>query len=401
MSETSSFYQILTPFPATQNLCDLSFYAPVPKDWYIAVADVKGSTIAVTQGRYKDVNVVSSSAIIAVLNQAEREKIAYVFGGDGATFLFPPEFLFPISCALHGARVMAQDQFSLDMRAGIVPVSDLLKENSPVLVAKSEIAPGVFQTALAGEGVSRAEVLVKDKVLGPGYDIDALFPKSEMEKHPPNFEGLECRWKPLQARNGLNISLIVSSRLKAQEDSAKLYESILTKIHAVCGHKDAWKPVSVEQLEPTGNPAKLLSEWRVRTHNAETLQKLGYLARAYLLTLVGKICFLFGWKAGHFDGKTYKQETATHSDYIKFDNALRMIMDITPEQKRQIDDYLKTLLQDKKITYGIHESSSALMTCLVFDYQNEHFHFIDGSDGGYSFAARQMKDQAKDAFNAL
>ena len=34
------------------------------------------------------------------------------------------------------------------------------------------------------------------------------------------------------------------------------------------------------------------------------------------------------------------------------------------------------------------------MTCLVFDLTSaEHVHFIDGADGGFALAARQLKEQ--------
>jgi hypothetical protein len=33
------------------------------------------------------------------------------------------------------------------------------------------------------------------------------------------------------------------------------------------------------------------------------------------------------------------------------------------------------------------------MTCLVFSLAGDHVHFIDGADGGYALAAKQMKQQ--------
>ena len=49
------------------------------------------------------------------------------------------------------------------------------------------------------------------------------------------------------------------------------------------------------------------------------------------------------------------------------------------------------------IAYGLHEADSALMTCLVFNLtDSEHVHFIDGADGGFAMAARQLKQQLAD-----
>ena len=35
------------------------------------------------------------------------------------------------------------------------------------------------------------------------------------------------------------------------------------------------------------------------------------------------------------------------------------------------------------------------MTCLVFGYDNRHVHFVDGAEGGYAMAARELKQRLK------
>ncbi|PIU96760.1 MAG: hypothetical protein CO017_08860 [Zetaproteobacteria bacterium CG_4_8_14_3_um_filter_59_5] len=45
------------------------------------------------------------------------------------------------------------------------------------------------------------------------------------------------------------------------------------------------------------------------------------------------------------------------------------------------------------IVFGMHVSSSALITCIVSDYDQQHVHFLDGANGGYEMAAQQMKKQ--------
>jgi len=49
----------------------------------------------------------------------------------------------------------------------------------------------------------------------------------------------------------------------------------------------------------------------------------------------------------------------------------------------------------------MHEADSAMMTCLLFSLeQSKHVHFIDGSNGGFAIAARQLKQQIKDIATA-
>jgi hypothetical protein len=37
----------------------------------------------------------------------------------------------------------------------------------------------------------------------------------------------------------------------------------------------------------------------------------------------------------------------------------------------------------------------ALITCLIFNRNDKHLHFIDGARGGYGAAAKAMKEQMK------
>jgi len=79
-----------------------------------------------------------------------------------------------------------------------------------VRVAKMEIAPGVYQASLSGEGIGLAEKLVKAKEGRQFHDIEVLFSPKVLASKPPDFRGLECRWQPLHSRNGFDVSVIAS-----------------------------------------------------------------------------------------------------------------------------------------------------------------------------------------------
>lgn len=117
---------------------------------------------------------------------------------------------------------------------------------------------------------------------------------------------------------------------------------------------------------------------------------------AFILAQRGLRCFLhrIGGKAGAYDAPAYKQELITNSDFRRFDDMLRLVLDCSVEQVAALEESLKTLRLGGGIAYGLQVADTALMTCLVFNLEkSEHVHFIDGGDGGFAIAAKQLKAQ--------
>jgi hypothetical protein len=376
---------------------DITAHIAVPDDWLVAIADIENSTAAIAEGRYKDVNTVTSCAIVAVRNAVGRDQVAYTHGGDGATFLLPPSLTLAVCSALYGVQKMAIESFGLTLRAGIVGVAELREKGSPVSVAKIMTGPVQQQAAISGPGIALAERLIKDRSLSAPYRLTMRFTEGELAATPPSFEGFECRWKPLGNRNGMNISLIVLANPARDQDTAALYGDVLQAILRICGRQEDWRPVSVQQLALSGNIGGTVAESGARAFGRGKIFRFLYQLKTLLLLHIATLCFRFGLKIGDFDGATFRTRTVENSDYIKFDSGLKMVMDISHRHKDDLVAYLEKLFHDGTLFYGLHESSSAMMTCLITDHDRNHFHFIDGSGGGYSLAAKSMKEQVKAA----
>ena len=87
-----------------------------------------------------------------------------------------------------------------------------------------------------------------------------------------------------------------------------------------------------------------------------------------------------------------------HADYQKYDDTLRVTIDCTNQQRERIESYLNDQYEKGVLLYGTHGSKSALMTCFLETLRDgEHFHFVDGSDGGYTMAAKKLKERKKAA----
>ena len=114
----AGFFASIEPFDAFEEVFTPARYQPLPSGWLLAMCDIQGSTSGIARGRYKEINMVGASAVIAVLNSVTGADLPYVFGGDGATFGIPPDLATPVAEALRGTQVMAREAFGLTLRAG-------------------------------------------------------------------------------------------------------------------------------------------------------------------------------------------------------------------------------------------------------------------------------------------
>jgi len=90
-----------------------------------------------------------------------------------------------------------------------------------------------------------------------------------------------------------------------------------------------------------------------------------------------------------------------NTDHLKFDEALRMVVDMPTEEADHLTSWLEIQKKAGLLFYGVHRSDSALITCMINSYESDHLHFVDGADGGYALAAKCMKAQMKMAYTML
>jgi len=82
-----------------------------------------------------------------------------------------------------------------------------------------------------------------------------------------------------------------------------------------------------------------------------------------------------------------------NNDFRKFDETLRMVLDVSDHELSRVSAMLEAERGQGTLAYGTHRAGAALITCLVKSYHGEHLHFVDGADGGYALAAKQLKQQ--------
>ncbi|HEY6725515.1 MAG TPA: DUF3095 domain-containing protein [Polyangiaceae bacterium] len=384
--EDEQFYARLTPLERFADVTDLTNYAPAPETWLVVVTDVRGSTRAIEAGRYRDVNALGVASIIGVKNALEDLEIPFVFGGDGATLLVPGSRRQAVESALRGARQLAAEAFSLELRTSLVPVAELRAAGHMPGVARLRSGPHTVLAMLAGSAFAVAEAWVKDATRGLAYQVSAEGDSTV------DFEGFECRWRPIPARRGSMTCLLVAALAADEAEQVATYQRVLGALQAIVDPHQA-RPVTAAGLQLTPSTGDFSVEARIRSKASagEGFSRAERSARKQ--NTVGRVLTTLGVRAFGFDAKKYRSEVAENTDFRKFDATLRMVLDLTEQERSELLALLEREREAGLVVYGTHQASAALMTCLVRSYDGDHLHFIDGADGGYALAAKQMKSQ--------
>lgn len=154
ISSTGDFYQRLISFSEFSDFTDEHHFCAVPADWTVIISDVKGSTRAIEEGRYKDVNTIGAATISTVEERVKRD-FPYVFGGDGATLLLAPRDVEAALDALCGLRRLAKENFDIELRIGSVLAKEVYDRGGKILVGKHELAAGKCIAVFRGGGLQR------------------------------------------------------------------------------------------------------------------------------------------------------------------------------------------------------------------------------------------------------
>jgi hypothetical protein len=382
-------YDFYAELPALDKFIDLANpdnYHDAPDDWYVLVSDITGSTKAIAAGRYKEVNLLGASSIIAVLNAINFRAIPFVFGGDGASLLVPPDCLQQGRTALIGVRNLARSGFGMELRVGAVPV-ETIKKKYPLKVAKFQLTSTYSQASFMGGGITYAADLLK---------ANSLYQFAAVNDHiPANLEGLECRWQEVQNTQGQTLSLIIQAVASGGETNEAVYGEVLQEIAHIYRDVETYHPIATAALQLTFNPRKLFAEIKARAASNSLWHRFLYLLKILLENLLGVIFMKFGWKVGGVDWGKYRIEVQTASDYQKLDDMLRMVIASNPEHTQKLIEYLDKRSRNGQLVYGMHISDRALLTCLILDRRDQHFHLVDGANGGYTVAAEELKEKLR------
>lgn len=381
--KSEAFYQNLNILPSFRDVSSYELYTSLPEDWYVALADIRGSTDAIRLGKYKEVNMAGASIIAALNNFYEKDNLLpYLFGGDGSLLALPNEDIQKVRGIMAFCKKAVKDAYGLEMATGLISMKELRGKGHNISVARLRLSDIIDQTIFWGSGVTFAEDYIKEN--------DTL---EGVEPIEADFSGLECRWSQVPSDKDEVAAYIIQAFGDDNEESVDIYEECFRKIDSIYGTDEAFHPIREDALEMTTNPLLLGIEWKLRTQPPSFKKKVKHAAMMIFQLITGLYLMRFKKKTSDTDWGDYKPDLVRHADYKKFGDGLRFVATGTVQQRMDLTEFLDEMFQKKKVAYGVHPSFAAMVTCYVRNYQSNHIHFVDGTDGGYAKASQELKNR--------
>jgi DUF3095 family protein len=372
-----TFYGGITVFRGFTKLMEPQLYSPLPDDWTVGVADIVESTKAIAARRYKAVNMAGAAVIASVTNALEGREFPFVFGGDGASFAVGPDDLERAREALAATATWVREDLDLVMRVALVPLRAIRAEGLDVRVARFGPSANLSYAMFSGGGLGWAEAAMKRGA----FAVQPAPPGTQ-----PDLSGLSCRFEEIPAARGLILSVLVVPAAKADPLAfRKVIEDIIDLVER---SPDAGRPV------PSGGPPL---KWPPQGIEYEARAARGgplFARRSMVLalTLWAYVVMRLGIKVGKFVPANYLRQLVENSDFRKYDDGLRMVLDCTEELASALTDRLAKAAGNGIVRYGLHRQDAAMMTCFTPSVmRSDHVHFVDGARGGYASAATALK----------
>lgn len=360
---------------------DKDKFSRLPDDWHILVADIRNSTQAVQNGQHNNVNLVATGCVIAILNLAEANTLAvpFFFGGDGAVFLIPQNLLTSSLSVLEKHNTNSKKNFGFSLAIGSFSISEIYQQDIDLKIARVKINKNLNIPVILGNGLQYAEDKIKH--------ADSL-DEVNIDETPLNLKGMECKWdkiKPLKENHEV-ISLIITGC--GNNDFSEVYSEVMRNIDKIYGSVKRRKPISVERLKIKAGLQRI---------NAEMKTKLGKWDLFVFLNSLFIANFGELYLKNTKTGRSYLKKLVQLSDNLSLDGRINTVISGSPRQRKKLLSYLDELEKSNQIKYGYHVSEESIMSCYVKDMStDQHIHFVDGGNGGYTKAANLLKSKFHD-----
>ncbi len=271
-----------------------------------------------------------------------------------------------------GDAAWADGELGLTLRGALIPVADIRKQGRDVRVARYGPSDNLSYAMFSGGGLAWTDAAVKR-----GEFAVTPAPPGEGPDSWPDLTGLSCRIEEFRAERSMILTVLV---LPAPGADTGAYRALTEEIVALVEKSpNAGRPI------PAGGPQLGWPPQGValETHTlpgGSPFKRARVLARTLLYFLVMRA----GLRGGGFVPARYLRQVVENSDFRKFDDGLRMIIDCTSELADALERRLAAAAAAGTVRYGLHRQDAAMTTCFTpAPTRSDHVPFIDGAQGGY------------------
>ncbi len=379
MDRGAYFYSDLHNYTGTlvENYANPLHFCPVPDHWNIIVTDVKGSTIAIEEGRQQEVNLAATGSIAACLNVSREAgiEIPFFFGGDGATILMPDEVLQDCLMALKFHQERCFTSFGFHLRVGYRKVGQMTVKGATLSISKFQINTVHVIPLIQGNALQLAETEIKQ---GQNQDLGI----AQLSSDYLDLAGMECKWDNIAPPIKTNEILTLIITAVNVDKQHEIYGSILKKIDKLYGTDVKRNPLTAEHLDMTSNFSQLFNEVQMNVSSG----RFRHLFSSVMRTLFGKY-----YLQHTQDGRDYLAELIQLTENLLIDGSINTVITGSKRQRLKLLRFLDGLEEETQIRFGYYVADSSVLSCYVTTLNGYHIHFLDGNNGGYTQASKVLK----------
>jgi hypothetical protein len=365
-------------------------FTVVPHDWFVVLADIQNSTSAVEAGQHNEVNLIAAGSIIAGLNVARLRgvEVPYFFGGDGGLLLIPRELMGEVLAALYEHASNTYKNFGLSMHVGSLATRDIIDAGRWIQIAKLQLPGGLRKAIVIGDGFAYAEeqIKIKSPERENSTGISGL-----------NLDGLECRWDRVKPPPQYHENVCCIVQCLTSNSQLEVYNYIMQAIERIYGDPTQRSPLSTEQLHLDLSSMKVKREMLVKFG----VWKVGYFLSTWMKNILGPYFFRKNLEFEGIHAQEYLRQVISNADTLTIDGKINTIISGDERKRKELLGILDAEEKAGRIVYGHHISRESIMTCYIENRDSKHVHFVDGSDGGYTEAAKELKSKLKARYSDL
>ena len=218
---------------------------------------------------------------------------------------------------LAAVRDWAARSLDLTLRVSMAPVSQIRAAGKELRIARFAASPDVDYAMFDGGGAAWLEAEMK---------AGRTLPLISTAGADPDLTGLSCRWAPMQAQNGLILSLIAVPAERGKDAFAAVMRDVLRLMEA---EGASTNPVASSDLRLGPTEDALRMEARAVTPRGDISAAIKVAKRQ---TLLMKFMLATGLPIAGINPREYRRELAANSDVRKFDDGLKVTADCSMAQ---------------------------------------------------------------------